>query len=102
MELVLSKAAIKFLEKLSAQETEKLQDRLAHLLQLLATEGMIPFNELNIKSLKGDWQGFFRMRVGQIRVVFAIDPEADELQIYDTDFRGNIYKSLRLTSTCLT
>ena len=101
MELVLNKAFLKFLEKLSPKETEKLKDRLAHLLQSIETEGIIPFNELDIKSLKGDWKGFFRMRVGKVRVVFTIDLEADELQVYDIDFRGNIYKSLLLDSTNL-
>jgi len=90
MELVLSKASVKFLEKLSPKETEKIQERLAVLLQSLETEGIIPFNELDIKSLKGDWKGFFRMRVGKVRVVFTIDSEADALQVYDIDFRGNI------------
>ncbi|BAS59441.1 hypothetical protein NIES2135_10320 [Leptolyngbya boryana NIES-2135] len=99
MELVLSKASIKFLEKLSAKETEKLQDRLAHLLQSIEAEGIIPFNELDIKSLKGDWKGFFRMRAGKVRVIFTIDTEADELQVYDIDFRGNIYKPLSRGAT---
>ncbi len=101
MELLLNKAFLKFLEKLSPKETEKLKDRLAHLLQSIETEGIIPFNELDIKSLKGDWKGFFRMRVGKVRVIFTIDLEADELQVYDIDFRGNIYKSLLLDSTNL-
>ena len=101
MELLPSKASLKFLEKLSPKETEKLKDRLAHLLQSIETEGIIPFNELDIKSLKGDWKGFFRMRVGKVRVIFTIDLEADELQVYDIDFRGNIYKSLLLDSTNL-
>jgi mRNA interferase RelE/StbE len=55
MELVLSKASVNFLEKLSPKETEKLQNRFAVLLQSLETEGIIPFNELDIKSLKGEW-----------------------------------------------
>lgn len=102
MELVLSKASIKFLEKLSVKETEKLQEKLAQLLQSLEAEAIIPFNELDIKSLKGDWKGFFRMRVGKIRVVFTIDIEADEVQVYDIDFRGNIYKSLALNPIRIT
>jgi mRNA interferase RelE/StbE len=101
MELVLSKASVKFLEKLSPKETEKLQDKLVLLLQSLETEGVIPFNELDIKSLKGDWKGFFRMRVGKVRIVFTIDPEATELRVYDIDFRGNIYKSLPLDPVCI-
>lgn len=96
MEIVLSKDAVKFLEKLSAKEAEKIREKLAALLQSIEAEGVILFNELDIKSLKGDWKGFLRMRVGKTRIIFRIDSELDELQVYDIDFRGNIYKSLRL------
>ena len=102
MELVLSKASVKFLEKLSSKETEKIQERLAVLLRSLEIEGFIPFNELDIKSLKGEWKGFFRMRVWKVRVVFAIDSAADALQVYDIDFKGNIHKSLLCASTMIT
>jgi len=56
--------------------------------------GLIPFNELDIKNLKGDWKGFLRMRVGSLRIIFQINLQADELQIYAIDFRGNVYKQL--------
>ena len=46
-----------------------------------------------IKTLEGEWQGFLRMRVGKIRIIFTVDVEQDELQIYDIGFRGNIYKT---------
>ncbi|MBI4781929.1 MAG: type II toxin-antitoxin system RelE/ParE family toxin [Oscillatoriophycideae cyanobacterium NC_groundwater_1537_Pr4_S-0.65um_50_18] len=98
MELFLSKEAVKFLGKLSAKEAEKLREKLAALLEAIETEGIIPFNELDIKSLKGEWKGFLRMRVGKARIVFRIDAEADRLQVHDIDFRGNIYRSLRLFS----
>ncbi|PSB14486.1 hypothetical protein C7B76_16105 [filamentous cyanobacterium CCP2] len=52
---------------------------------------------MDIKRLKGEWQGFLRMRVGKIRIVFRIDAESDELQVYDIDFRGNIYKSQQIS-----
>ena len=65
MELFLSKEAVKFLEKLSAKEAEKIREKMAALLEAIESEGMIPFNELDIKSLKGDWKGFLRMRIGK-------------------------------------
>ena len=129
MELFLSKEAVKFLEKLSAKEAEKIREKMAALLEAIESEGMIPFNELDIKSLKGDWKGFLRMRVGKNRIIavvtavrtgtflwarsarpqkcpkpnaygyiFRIDAQADRLQVHNIDFRGNIYKSLRLFS----
>jgi mRNA interferase RelE/StbE len=102
MDILFSKSALKFLEKLSTKETEKVREKLAALLQSIEAEGIIPFNDLDIKSLKGDWKGFLRMRVGKIRIIFTIDAEADELQVYDIDFRGNIYKSLTLQARTIT
>jgi mRNA interferase RelE/StbE len=96
MEIVFSKTATQFLKKISAKETEKIREKLAYLLQALEAEGMIPFNELDIKNLKGEWKDYLRMRVGKTRVIFTVNVELDELQVYDIDFRGNIYKSLKL------
>ncbi len=55
-------------------------------------EGIIPFRELNIKKLKGEWRGFYRMRLGKIRVISRIDIEKDKLIIYEIDYRGDAYK----------
>jgi mRNA interferase RelE/StbE len=96
MEILFSKEATRFLKKLSTKEAEKIREKLADLLNSIVETGVIPFNDLDIKNLKGDWQGFSRMRIGKVRVVFKVDAESDELQIYDIDFRGNIYKSLKL------
>ena len=49
-------------------------------------EGIIPFREMNIKKLKGEWRGFYRMRLGKIRVIFRIDIEKDKLIIYEIDY----------------
>ncbi len=34
------------------------------------------------------------MRISKIRVVFYIDIDTDQLQVYDIDYRGNIYQPL--------
>jgi len=53
---------------------------------------VIPFRELDIKKLSGEWGDFFRMRMGKIRIIFRIDREKDELLVYEVDFRGDVYK----------
>ena len=59
---------------------------------MLETEGVIPFTELDIKKLKGQWDGYFRLRVGQIRVIFTVmDSEIEILLIQDIGFRGGVY-----------
>ncbi len=92
MELILSKSSIKFLKKLPTKDVERVRVKLLTLLNSIEQSGLVPSGELDIKSIEGEWQGFLRMRVGKIRVIFSIDVEQDEIQIYDIAFRGNIYK----------
>jgi mRNA interferase RelE/StbE len=47
---------------------------------------------MDIKSLKGDWKPYLRLRIGKIRIIFLIDIENNILKIYDIDNRGDIYK----------
>jgi len=54
--------------------------------------GLIPYQELNIRKLKGEWQGFYRIRVGRIRIILRIDRNEKTIFVYDIDFRGDVYK----------
>jgi mRNA interferase RelE/StbE len=92
MELIFSKSSIKFLKKLSKKDVERVQSKLLTLLNSIEQSGLVPSGELDIKSMEGEWQGFLRMRVGKIRVIFSVDIEQDEIQIYEIAFRGSIYK----------
>jgi mRNA interferase RelE/StbE len=92
MKLRFSKSAVKFLEKLDAKNINRIREKLAGLLHLIDEQGVIPFAELDIKKLKGDWDGFFRLRVGKIRIIFTVDSDANELLVYEIDFRGDVYK----------
>ena len=62
-----------------------------YLLELAEKSDSIVSKELDIKPLKGIWDGFSRLRVGKIRVIFLVDLEQDELFIYLIDFRGDVY-----------
>jgi mRNA interferase RelE/StbE len=90
MKIKFSKSASKFLNDLSALEQERIKEKLKALMLAVEENGTIPFQELNIKSLKGDWKGYQRMRVGKMRIIFQIGCEL--LLIYEIDFRGDIYK----------
>jgi len=93
VKLVLSKSADKFLKKIPPKDAERVKSKIFHLLDIAPKmdSTSIKFGDLDTKSLKGDLQGFSRMRVGKIRVVFTVDLEQDELIIHDIDFRGDIY-----------
>ena len=64
MEVRFSKRAVKFLKKLDVQSAEKVRQKILQLQSMLEAEGIIPFTELDIKKLKGHWDGYFRLRVG--------------------------------------
>ncbi|MCY7333071.1 MAG: type II toxin-antitoxin system RelE/ParE family toxin [Pseudanabaena sp. CAN_BIN31] len=90
MRVKLSKNAIKFLNSLSSIDQQRIREKLKILLISIEESGSIPFQELDIKNLKGEWKGYQRMRVGKMRVIFCTSVE--ELLIYEIDFRGDIYK----------
>lgn len=93
MEVRFSKRAVKYLKKLDAKTAERVREKILQLLSMLEVEGVIPFNELDVKKLKGQWDGYFRLRVGQIRVIFTlVGEELEILLIYDINVRGSIYE----------
>ncbi|HEY9800045.1 MAG TPA: hypothetical protein V6D25_06770 [Leptolyngbyaceae cyanobacterium] len=55
-------------------------------------QGIIPFTELDIKKMKGEWEGFYRLPVGKNRIIFTVDIETKNIEIYVIGARGDIYK----------
>ena len=47
---------------------------------------------VDVKKLKGDWEGFYRIRKGKLRIIFYVDYNDKSVFIDKVDFRGNIYK----------
>ena len=92
MKVKFSKSSIKFLNKLTPKNKEQIRTKILFLLNFIENKGFVPIRELDIKKLKGNWQGFFRMRIGKIRIIFTISENQNELSIYEIDFRGDIYK----------
>ncbi|MBD2231105.1 type II toxin-antitoxin system RelE family toxin [Phormidium tenue] len=93
MEVQFSKRAVRFLKKQDAKTADRIRQKILQLQSMLEVEGVIPFNELDIKKLKGQWDGYFRLRIGQIRVIFTVVAgEIEVLLIYDIDVRGSVYE----------
>lgn len=87
-----SKNAVKFLEKLTERDKEKIRLKIKLLVTSIEEEGILPFRKMDIKKLEGNWKGFMRLRIGKSRVIFRIDKDKDEIYIYEIDFRGDVYK----------
>lgn len=86
------KKAIKFLEKASPEEVAKIQKQLNKLFTAIEEQGIIPFSDFDIKKLKGEWEGFYRLRIGKVRVVLAVNFDSLDVEIYSIGSRGDIYK----------
>jgi len=90
LEIGYSKKANKFLEKNSDTITEKEVD----ILIISATKEILKIDKSNIdlKKLKGKLKGYFRIKKGDIRIIFSLKKDKIiKALINDIDFRGNIY-----------
>ena len=84
-EIELSSKAAKFYQKADTATARRLNaafDRLAE----------DPFNHNNIKPLSGKLQGSFRLRIGNIRIIYSIDDTIKIVYIEVIGFRGDVYK----------
>jgi len=55
-------------------------------------QGVIPFTVLDIKKMKGEWEGFYRLLDVKIRVIFTVSLDSADLEIYTIGTRGDVYK----------
>lgn len=76
--------SIKFLRKISKKEAEKILSTIEQLTKS-TTSG-----NLDIKKLVNTKRSF-RLRIGNIRVVYEYDESSKIIYIHEIDFRGNIY-----------
>jgi len=83
------KEVLKFLESLPSEQRNQIKEKINEFLDSL--EGQKRVN-LDIKKLRGDWEGFMRLRIGKIRVIFKIYKDEKIVVFYEADFRGDVYK----------
>ncbi len=79
--IIIQKAAEKFLKK----QNKKTQERLLSLINVLP-------QGTDIKKLRG--YNIYRMRVGNIRVLYTIDDVIKIISVEEIDNRGDVYKRL--------
>ena len=59
---------------------------------LKAIENRLSVDPCRFKPLTANWQGCFRMRIGDYRIIYRVDKEAVTVLIIKTDVRGRIYE----------
>lgn len=47
---------------------------------------------INIRKLSGEWEGFYRIRSGKLRIIVEFQFEQNRAYIEEIDWRGNVYK----------
>ena len=47
---------------------------------------------IDLKKLSGDWDGYYRIRKGDIRIIFAVNKQEKALYVEKVDLRGRVYK----------
>jgi len=47
---------------------------------------------INLKKLVGDWDGHYRLRKGDMRIIFEINKQEKALYVEKVDLRGSVYK----------
>ncbi|OGQ55061.1 MAG: hypothetical protein A3J24_10025 [Deltaproteobacteria bacterium RIFCSPLOWO2_02_FULL_53_8] len=47
---------------------------------------------VDVKKLKGEWSGYYRIRKGKIRVILKPNTMSGIIFVDIVDFRGNVYK----------
>jgi len=47
---------------------------------------------VDVKKLKGDWQGFYRIRKSKLRIIFELNFEEYLIYVARVDHRGGVYK----------
>ena len=91
LQITYSKEADKFLKKNAHLISEDATDKLV----ISAVKSILKIQNTNIdlKKLKGEFKGCFRIRKSDVRIIFSLQKEKlMSVFIHDIDFRGNIYK----------
>ena len=92
-----SKATQKFLNKNNSNLSNEVLEEL--LIISIKKIYKIDDSSIDLKQLKGNFNGFYRIRKGNIRIIFNLKENKENNQIVllvcfvkDIDFRGNIYE----------
>lgn len=84
-ELVVHKRAARYLQRMDARTKAQLVSKLGELAQ---NPDAMP----GVKPMFGDWAGHFRLRHGDLRVIYLFDRAAGIVVIAHIGPRGDVYK----------
>ena len=84
-QVIIHRRAAKYLKKLPEPRKSQIKEALRQL-------AVHPLEIPGIKQMLGDWDGYYRIRVGQWRIIFWYDPAEDIVYVDHIGPRGDVYK----------
>ena len=84
-QIVLHRRAARYFERLD----ERIRAQLREKLTALAHD---PFHTSGVKPMQGEWKGHYRLRHGDLRIIFTFDQANDTVVVGHIGPRGDIYK----------
>jgi len=85
--VIFSKNSKSFLDK-NPEYKSRVLDISRKFLKLISGEK----EHIDIKKMKGDWEGFYRVRSGKTRIILSIYIDREEIYIERIGFRGDVFK----------
>jgi mRNA interferase RelE/StbE len=82
-----SASSLKFLKKNNLEENFII-DKIQLTLRKFRGENV----NINVKKLSGEWEGFYRIRFGKLRIIVEFQFEQNRAYIEEIDWRGSAYK----------
>lgn len=83
--IVVHRRAVQYMGRLSRDRREKIKERL----NTLREE---PLNTPGVRPVFGEWTGYRRLRIGNLRVIFWYDEQNETIFVDHIGPRGDIYK----------
>jgi mRNA interferase RelE/StbE len=81
-----SRDAEKFIEKQNIRV--EVREELRKFLMKMKGENV----NLDLKKLSGEWEGYYRLRKGRLRIIFEPNRIDKVLFVDRVDFKGDVYK----------
>ncbi|PIQ94377.1 MAG: hypothetical protein COV68_04915 [Nitrospirae bacterium CG11_big_fil_rev_8_21_14_0_20_41_14] len=86
-QIELSRQADKFAKKENIKD-----DEILNLVKKVINYSKGLDENIDVKKMKGKWKGYYRIKIGKVRMILRIDFKNKIAFIDKIDFRGNIYK----------
>jgi mRNA interferase RelE/StbE len=84
--VVIHRRVVRYLRQLPPSLKESIKESL----EVLAKN---PYQSNGIKAMKGEWQGYYRMRVREMRIIYWVDTENLVVFVDYVGHRGDVYKT---------